>query len=95
VLAKDPFHARPIVFGLLTNRVTIVPNGHKRWTMRAEGTLKGLFEREIFPSGWRPQRDSVPLAHANGVRRKREDRWGQPSPKAMASPTGFEPVFWP
>jgi hypothetical protein len=24
---------------------------------------------------WRPQRDSVPLAHANGVRRKQEERW--------------------
>jgi site-specific DNA recombinase len=58
VLAKDPMHARPIVFGLLTSRVTITPNGHKRWTVNGEGTLAGLFQREIFPSGWRPQTEN-------------------------------------
>ena len=56
----DPTHARPIVFGLLTSRVTITPTAKGRWTLSGAGTLTGLFEREIFPSGWRPQRDSNP-----------------------------------
>ena len=46
----------------------------------------------------RPQRDSVPLAHANGVRRKQEDCGRTNATERSeggSSPTGFEPVFWP
>jgi DNA invertase Pin-like site-specific DNA recombinase len=54
VLVEDPTHARPIVASLLTGRVTITPKRAKRWTLSGAGTLVGLFQREIFPSGWRP-----------------------------------------
>jgi hypothetical protein len=61
VLADDPTHARPIVSALLTGRVTFTPlSKPKRWELRGEGTLAGLFAREMFPSDWRPQRDSNP-----------------------------------
>jgi hypothetical protein len=38
--------------------------------------------------GWRLQFqwDSVPLARAESSRRKREDRWGQPTPKGRWRP---------
>jgi len=42
--------------------------------------------------GIRPQRDSVPLARAEGERRKREDRCGQPSPEGDGVPTGKSAV---
>jgi hypothetical protein len=48
VLAHDPTNARPIVTSLLVGRVTITPTGDKRWQMRGEGTLIGLFSR-VFP----------------------------------------------
>ena len=60
VLADDPTHARPIVSSLLKGRVTYRPLAPKRWELTGEGTLAGLFTRQIFPSGWRPQRDSNP-----------------------------------
>lgn len=62
VLADDPVHARPIVTQLLKGRVTITPMtvAKRRWTLRGEGTLTGVFGMVIFPSGWRPQRDSNP-----------------------------------
>ncbi|MBZ5560594.1 MAG: recombinase family protein [Acidobacteriia bacterium] len=61
VLAADPVNARPIVSSLLIGRVTITPLAErKRWELRGEGTLTGLFSREVFPSRWRPQRDSNP-----------------------------------
>ncbi|MEP7307311.1 MAG: recombinase family protein [Acidobacteriota bacterium] len=59
VLAEDPTHARPIVSSLLIGRVTFTPMPQtKRWELRGQGTLAGLFVGEIFPSVWRPQRDS-------------------------------------
>jgi site-specific DNA recombinase len=61
VLADDPMHARPIVSSLLQGRVTFTPMAERRrWELRGKGTLAGLFSREIFPSGLRPQRDSNP-----------------------------------
>lgn len=61
VLADDPLHARPIVSALLSGRVTFTPIEHaRRWELKGAGTLTGLFTREVFPSGWRPQRDSNP-----------------------------------
>jgi hypothetical protein len=60
VLADDPTHARPIVSSLLRGRVTFTPGAERnRWTVSREGTLIGLFRGEIYPSGWRPQRDSA------------------------------------
>jgi hypothetical protein len=58
VLAGDPEHARPILSRLLVGRVTFTPIERHRWEMKGEGTLAGLFTRELFPSVWRPQRDS-------------------------------------
>jgi hypothetical protein len=59
VLVNDPTHARPIVSSLLRRRVTIAPTPTKgQWVLTGEGHLIGLFERTVFPSGWRPQRDS-------------------------------------
>ena len=61
VLADDSENARPIVTTLLEGRVTITPTGRpKQWEMQGTGTLSGLFSLEIFPSGWRPHRDSNP-----------------------------------
>jgi hypothetical protein len=66
VLAEDRTHARPIVAGLLRERVTITPTAKDRWTISGEGTLAGLFSRQLsvqgndFPSGWRARRDSNP-----------------------------------
>jgi site-specific DNA recombinase len=61
VLANDPTNARPIITRLLNGRVTITPDPKRRqWELQGEGTLAGLFSREIFPSGWRPHRDSNP-----------------------------------
>jgi len=59
ILADDPTHARPIVSSLLTRRVTITPMEHakRRWTLKGNGTVAGLFQMAIFPSGWRPQRE--------------------------------------
>jgi hypothetical protein len=48
VLADDPTHARPIVSSLLKGRVTFTPMAAKRWTLRGEGTLCGLFSSETF-----------------------------------------------
>jgi hypothetical protein len=59
VLVNDSNNARPIVTTLLEGRVIITPTGaSKQWKMQGTGTLSGLFSREIFPSGWRPHRDS-------------------------------------
>jgi hypothetical protein len=61
VLVDDPTNARPIISSLLKGRVTIDPvkDARKRWTLRGEGTLVGLFEKMIsgenFPLVWRPQ----------------------------------------
>jgi site-specific DNA recombinase len=61
VLADDAAHARPIVTQLLLGRVSFRPLETKgRWAMTGEGTLAGLFTREMFPSVWRPRRDSNP-----------------------------------
>ena len=48
VLSDEPQHARPIVTLLLNGRVTITPASKGEWTLRGEGTLTGLFTREIF-----------------------------------------------
>ena len=56
VLADDAPHARPIVSQLLVGRVSLRPlETAGRWELRGEGTLAGLFTREIFPSVWRPK----------------------------------------
>ena len=62
VLAADPQHARPIVARLLLHRVTITPTTKHRWRISGEGTLSGLFARDVtaFPLGWRARRDSNP-----------------------------------
>jgi hypothetical protein len=65
VLVHDPTNARLIVTSLLVGRVTITPTGDKRWQMRGEGTLIGLFSR-VFALG-----DSSPRALAHQVRRVR------------------------
>jgi hypothetical protein len=65
VLMDDVPNARPIVTALLKGRVTITPTGHKRWQMRGEGTLIGLFSR-VFALG-----DSSPRALAQQIRRVR------------------------
>jgi hypothetical protein len=45
-------HARPIVSALLKGRVTFTPmETAKRWTLRGEGSIVGLFERAILPLG--------------------------------------------
>jgi len=77
VLADDPMHARPIVMTLLNGRVTIVPAGKKRWTMTGSGTLAGLFQRTIFPSGIRPQRDSNPRFGLERATSWASGRWGR------------------
>jgi len=47
VLADDPAHARPIVSSLLKGRVTFEPIEPNRWRLTGEGTLTGLFSREV------------------------------------------------
>jgi hypothetical protein len=83
VLVDDPMNARPIVVSLLKRRVTIDPveNARKRWTLRGEGTLVGLFQKVIsgdsFPLVWRPQRDRhrwTAPAWAGRCGRRRKDR---------------------
>jgi site-specific DNA recombinase len=77
VLADDAGHARPIVAALLTGRVTITPTSiAKQWTLSGEGTLAGLFQRTIFPSGWRPQRDSNPCFGLERATSWASGRWG-------------------
>ena len=65
VLANNAGHARPIVAAMMNGRVTITPTPEKEnhWTLSGEGTLIGLFQRTLFPSGWRPQGDSTPSGH--------------------------------
>ncbi len=58
VLTDDPSNARPIVSALLIGRVTYTPLERKRWKLAGQGTLAGLFERELTCS------DGVP----NGIR---------------------------
>lgn len=61
VLIEDPTNARPIVVRLLQGRATITPLAEsKRWRLTGSGTLAGLFGADIFPSDWRPHRDSNP-----------------------------------
>jgi hypothetical protein len=53
VLAQDVSNARPILSSLLKTRVTITPKGPKRWELRGEGTLAGLFSRASpMPASW-------------------------------------------
>ena len=60
-LTAEPINARPILASLLEGRVRITPTETpKQWELQGTGTLTGLFSREIFPSGWRPHRDSNP-----------------------------------
>jgi len=60
VLAEDPVNARPIVTSLLVAPVTIAPvEAKRRWMLTGEGTLSGLFQREIFQKVVRPHRDSA------------------------------------
>lgn len=47
VLTEDPEHARPIVCALLTKRVTITPTSKGKWILTGEGTVAGLFTREL------------------------------------------------
>jgi hypothetical protein len=47
VLADDPMHGRPIISGLLKGRVTYTPLSFRRWQLRGEGTLFGLFSRGV------------------------------------------------
>jgi hypothetical protein len=69
VLTDDPEHARPVVAKLLEERVIITLGAKpKTWTMSGRGSLRGLFEAEIFPSGWRPQRDSIWFPVEGGCR---------------------------
>ena len=60
VLVQERSEARPVVSALLTGRVRFRPVERRRWEMKGTGTLAGLFTREIFPSVWRPHRDSNP-----------------------------------
>lgn len=61
VLADDPPNARPILSELLTGRVSFTPMVAKhRWIVRGEGSLAGLFQKALFPSVWRPQREPSP-----------------------------------
>jgi hypothetical protein len=70
LLADDPMNARPIVSSLLRGRVTFTPtDAPKRWTVRGEGTLSGLFSGEIFPSMWRPQCQAVGTTSCLGFER--------------------------
>jgi hypothetical protein len=55
VLVEDPTNARPIVLGLLKDRVSFKPVEAKRWMASGEGHLTGLFQKVLFPSVWRPQ----------------------------------------
>jgi site-specific DNA recombinase len=55
ILAEDPTDARPIITSLLTRPVTITAvEAKRRWKLEGEGTLSGLFQREIFQEGIRP-----------------------------------------
>jgi hypothetical protein len=57
----DDTSARSVVTLLLNGRVTVIPRVKGRvWELRGEGTFSGLFTGEVFPSGWRPHRDSNP-----------------------------------
>jgi hypothetical protein len=51
VLADDPMNARPIITSLLKGRVTMTPLDVKRrrWMLKGEGSLFGLFQRAIEP----------------------------------------------
>jgi DNA invertase Pin-like site-specific DNA recombinase len=49
VLSEDPDHARPIVSVLLRGRVTYTPlEEEKRWELRGESTLSGLFAVPLY-----------------------------------------------
>jgi type III secretion system FlhB-like substrate exporter len=55
VLTKEPEHARPILSQLLVGRATYTPLEQRgRWTLTGEGTLAGLFARDLIG------RDGVP-----------------------------------
>jgi hypothetical protein len=63
VLADDPTHARPVVSALL------IGAGDDRADRPGETvdltgsrTLTGLFQRVVFPLGWRPQPGSTSIA---------------------------------
>jgi site-specific DNA recombinase len=51
VLTDDPRNARPIVTSLVIGRVTFQPLEGRRWQLRGTGTLRGLFEKTVFPVG--------------------------------------------
>ena len=51
VLAAEPAHARLILMKLLVGRVSFTPmEGPKRWELRGQGTIAGLFQA-ILPLG--------------------------------------------
>jgi hypothetical protein len=55
VLADDPMNARPIIASLLKGRVTFTPlEERRRWRLTGEGTLIGLFSREVTGRGLVP-----------------------------------------
>jgi hypothetical protein len=56
VLADDPAHARPIVASLLKGRVRFAPLESHRWRVSGEGSLIGLFSREVAGRGIVPNR---------------------------------------
>jgi hypothetical protein len=76
VLADEPANARPIISMLLQGRMTFSPldlpaakrGGRpgdrkrcERWELRGDGTLSGLFSRELFPQGiGEPLREKFP-----------------------------------
>jgi hypothetical protein len=62
VLAEDPPHARPILSELLKGRVSFTPMMKRRWTVRGEGTLTGLFSKALS------RRYGVPNGTARYVR---------------------------
>jgi hypothetical protein len=47
VLSDDPTNARPIVSGLLKGRVTYTPLSFRKWELRGESSLFGLFSRGL------------------------------------------------
>jgi hypothetical protein len=78
VLTADPINARPIVSSLLNGRVTLTPMkaAKQRWILKGDGTLRGLFSYAVFPSGWRPQRDSNPCFGLERATSWASGRWG-------------------
>jgi site-specific DNA recombinase len=72
VLAEDPPNARPIVSSLLIGRVTITPLPANKWNVKGNGTLAGLFSRDLLPLVVRPHRDSRLCGRSNFPRNRAE-----------------------